>query len=81
MRRFDEGCFWFFQEENMELFLKVLDGCSISDSYWVFISGLTDVAVTITVTDTVAGETKVYSNALGQAFLPVLDTGAFSTCP
>lgn len=41
---------------------------------------VSNVEVTITVTDTVTDEQKAYVNPLGHAFLPVLDTSAFATC-
>ncbi len=74
----DSGRFWFFDEENTELVVKVLDGCALNDRFWVFASGLTDVEVLITVTDTTDGRTRRYFNPLGKAFLPIQDTGAFS---
>ena len=36
---------WFFQAENVEAVVKVLNGCGINDRYWVFAGGLTDVKV------------------------------------
>lgn len=76
------GEFWFFGAENTELLVKVIDACdSPFDSFWVFAAGLTNVGVTLSVTDTVTGDEKVYSNPLGADFLPVLDTSAFATCP
>ncbi|HVS66178.1 MAG TPA: PQQ-dependent sugar dehydrogenase, partial [Thermoanaerobaculia bacterium] len=77
----DTGSFWFFDAANVEVVIKVLDACAISDRYWVFAAGLTNVATRIEVVDTVAGELRIYENALGEAFAPVLDTGAFATCP
>jgi glucose/arabinose dehydrogenase/PKD repeat protein len=77
----DSGYFWFFAAENIELLVKVLDGCGLNGKYWFFAAGLTDVATEISVTDTATGATRTYRNALGTAFLPVQDTGAFSTCP
>jgi hypothetical protein len=77
----DTGYFWFFDPENVELTVKVLDGCLISNHYWTFLSGLTNVKVDVTVTDTASGKVKVYSNPLNQVFAPQLDTGAFATCP
>ncbi|MFA6959113.1 MAG: hypothetical protein WC538_24835 [Thermoanaerobaculia bacterium] len=76
----DTGYFWFFNEENVELIVKVLDGCTLNSRYWVFAGGLTNVGVTIIVTDTATGNSKEYSNPLGKAFPPYQDTNAISGC-
>ncbi|MEM7354654.1 MAG: carboxypeptidase regulatory-like domain-containing protein, partial [Acidobacteriota bacterium] len=77
----DTGYFYFFDPLNVELVVKVLDGCfDPFDAFWVFAGGLTDVEVDLTVTDTVTGEVRTYSNALGTAFAPIQDLGAFATC-
>ncbi|MEM8931243.1 MAG: PA domain-containing protein [Acidobacteriota bacterium] len=77
----DTGYFWFFDENNVELVVKVLDGCAINENYWVFAAGLTDVEVTITVLDTTNGQAQTYENALGTPFAPIQDIEAFATCP
>ncbi|HEX7184142.1 MAG TPA: CSLREA domain-containing protein, partial [Thermoanaerobaculia bacterium] len=77
----ESGYFYFFDRENVELTFKVLNGCASNNRYWVFLSGLTNVQVTVTVTDTRSGQTRTYTNPLGTAFQPVLDTRAFATCP
>jgi hypothetical protein len=78
----DAGYFWFFNSANIEIITKVLNGCfEPFNSYWVFAAGLTNVEVTLTVTDTRDGATKTYRNPLGTAFLPIQDTAAFATCP
>lgn len=77
----DSGRFWFFDDDNTELTVKVLDACSAFDRYWVFASGLTDVEVLLTVTDSQTGKTRRYFNPRGTAFAPVQDTSAFATCP
>lgn len=78
----DSGYFWFFNENNVDLVIKVLDGCGVNNRYWVFAGGLTDVEVQITVTDTVSGfQSKMYTNDLKQPFQPIQDTSAFATCP
>ncbi len=77
----ETGYFWFFDEDNVELVVKVLDACADpSNRFWVFAAGLTDVEVTMTVTDTVTGQEKEYHNPLHQEFAPILDTHAFATC-
>jgi len=71
------GQFWFFSPDNVELSVKVLDGCSLNDHFWVFASGLTDVEVVLRVTDSQTGVTRTYFNPKGQAYTPVQDTSAF----
>lgn len=77
----DTGYFWFFSENNVEVVIKILNGCAIGEgAYWVFVGGLTDVGVELEVEDVQAGETKTYVNEAGALFVPVTDTAAFSTC-
>lgn len=57
----DTGAFWFFNEDNAELMIKVLDGRAINGHWWVFYAGLSDVEYTITVTHPF-GEPVTYSN-------------------
>ena len=77
----DTGMFWFFSANNIEMILKVVNGCALNSRYWVFAGGLTNVAVTMTVTDTANGTFKTYTNPQGVAFQPIQDTDAFATCP
>ncbi|HYU35572.1 MAG TPA: vanadium-dependent haloperoxidase [Thermoanaerobaculia bacterium] len=77
----DSGRFWFFAPDNTEVVVKVLDACAGFDRYWVFASGLTNVQVTLTVTDTRSGQVRRYFNPLDRPFVPVQDVGAFATCP
>ncbi|NJL29063.1 MAG: hypothetical protein HC897_14840 [Thermoanaerobaculia bacterium] len=74
----DTGYFWFFDPENVELMIKVLDGRPINGNFWVFYGALSNVEYDITVTDTVTGETAVYHNPLTK-FASVGDTEAFQT--
>lgn len=78
----DSGYFWFFGADNVEIVTKVLNACtSPAPMYWVFASGLTNVGVDLTVTDTKTGQTKTYHNPINQPFPAIQDTGAFATCP
>jgi hypothetical protein len=79
----DTGYFWFFSSGNIEVVIKVLNACSFTGGprYWVFAAGLTNVYVTITVTDTRTGAVNIYQNPLNTAFQPIQDTNAFATCP
>jgi hypothetical protein len=77
----ESGLFWFFGPDNVELFVKVLDGCVPFGTYWVYSAGLTNVFVRMTVEDTASGEVRIYENAQGATFQPILDGSAFATCP
>lgn len=77
----DSGLLWFFASSNIEVALKVLDGCALGGHYWVFAGGLTNVEVTILVTDTRTGATRTYHNPPNTAFEPIQDTSAFSCSP
>ncbi|HEX7184173.1 MAG TPA: hypothetical protein VF756_20260 [Thermoanaerobaculia bacterium] len=76
----DTGYFWFFNQENVEVVVKVLNACS-RGRYWVFASGLTNVEVELRVEDTLTGEVRTYTNPQRTAFQPIQDTSAFATCP
>ena len=82
----DTGSFWFFDPDNLELVVKVIDACEPFDRFWVFAAGLTNVDVRLTVVDTKASGTgadaiQEYINPLGTPFAPIQDTEAFATCP
>jgi hypothetical protein len=59
----DTGSFWFFQPENVELVIKVLDGRAVNGHFWVYFGALSDVEYTVTVTDTQTHKVKTYRNA------------------
>ena len=77
----DSGLFWFFDSNNWEAVVKVLNACPVNDRFWVFAGGLTNVETVITVTDTQAGRVRTYGNPLDTPFQPIQDTNAFATCP
>jgi virginiamycin B lyase len=77
----DSGYFWFFDVNNVEIIVKALNGCGVNSRYWVFAAGLTDVEVTLRVTDTQTGAARTYLNPRGSPYQPVQDTSAFATCP
>jgi len=77
----DSGYLWFFQSENVEVIVKIVDACSPPfQRFWFFAAGLTNVAVQIDVTDTETGITRTYTNPLNQPFPAIQDTEAFDTC-
>jgi virginiamycin B lyase len=77
----DSGYFWFFDAANIEVVVKVLNGCGLNSRYWTFAAGLTDVNVILTVTDTQTGAIRTYTNPQGAPFQPIQDTDAFAACP
>lgn len=77
----DSGLLWFFDGDNWEVLIKVLNGCAVNNHYWIFYGALTDVQYTLTVVDTQTGQTRVYFNPLGTPSPLVTDTSAFATCP
>jgi hypothetical protein len=75
------GIFWFFQITNWELMVKSLNGCGITQHWWLFVAGLTNVHFRLEATDVTKGETKIYFNYPGPPAPAITDTRAFATCP
>lgn len=75
------GSYWFFGADNLELDVKVIDGCSLNNRFWFFAAGLTDVEVVLNVIDTQTGQSRYYVNPAGRTFATITDTNAFATCP
>lgn len=75
------GMFWFFSPDNPEMLVKILNGCSSTDHFWVYISAGTNVAYNVTVEDTFrANISKSYSNPDRTPAVPIQDTLALSSC-
>ncbi len=74
----DTGYFTFFDAANVELLVKVLDGCGLGGKYWVFAGGLTNVRTIVTVTDMTTGEIVVIDNPANTPFKPYQNTAAFA---
>lgn len=72
---------YFFQPDNWEMLVKVIDGCGFNDHFWVFAAATTNVNYTLTVTDVTTGVSQQYINGLGEDSPAVTDTAAFATCP
>ncbi len=65
--------FEFFEVGNVEIVVKMKDTCTLPDghplrNFWVFIAGLTNVRVEITIVDTVTGTVRKFINELNQPF-------------
>ncbi|HVR99618.1 MAG TPA: fibronectin type III domain-containing protein, partial [Thermoanaerobaculia bacterium] len=76
----DSGLFWFFNADNWEMLIKVLNGCGSNGFYWVYFAATTDVQYTLTVTDTQTGMVKSYFNPAGHPSNAVTDSSAFASC-
>ncbi len=77
----DSGTFWFFNANNVELLVKVLDACGGFDRFWVFAAGLTNLGVELTVEDLESGVLRTWRSPPGEPYAPLQDTAAFATCP
>ena len=76
----DSGLFYFFDPNNWELLVKVLDGCSVNQRQWLFAAGTTDVEYVLRVEDRWTGQIRHYANKAGQAASAITDTDAFAGC-
>ena len=63
----DSGMFWFFSSGNLEMLVKVLNGCGYNDRFWVFFAATTDQEFAVTVTEFLLVFTKIE----GPTLLPV----------
>lgn len=77
----DSGLFWFFEPDNLELLVKVVDACApngpAGGGYWVFAGPATTLQYVLTVTDTRTGRVRVYFHPRGAPPVAVTDTDAF----
>lgn len=62
---------------NPEVFIKIIDGRALNNSYWVFYNGLTDLEYTLTVRENATGRTKTYIKHAGNTECGAQDTSAF----
>ncbi len=76
----DSAVVQFFDPNNWEQLVKVLDGREINGHFWVFLASATNVGLTTTVSDTSCGGFKTYTSPLGQAAPAVTDVTAFVDC-
>ncbi|MEO1368183.1 MAG: beta-propeller fold lactonase family protein, partial [Acidobacteriota bacterium] len=77
----ESGMFWFFDPQNWEMLVKVLDGCAFNDRFWVFTAATTNVGFTLTVTDTSTGEQMTYQNPVRTSAGAIVDTETLDGCP
>jgi photosystem II stability/assembly factor-like uncharacterized protein len=60
----DTGSFWFFDPDNLELFVKEIDGVSFNNAFWTFYGALSNVEFTVLATDTATGAQHGYFNPI-----------------
>ncbi len=76
LRTADTGSFYFFDPDNVELMVKVLDGRQQNGRFWVFYGSLTNVGFELFVTDSETGLERVFVNGSG-VFASAGNTTAF----
>lgn len=76
----ESSFWWFFVPTNFEMGVKIIDACTFTGNYWVYISGLTNVAYTVRLRDTQTGNTRTYSNPEGSYPQTIGDTGVGLPC-
>jgi hypothetical protein len=59
------GFFWFFNADNIELLVKMLDGTSVNGHFWFFHGAVSDLFYAIEVEDTVTGASRTYTKLAG----------------
>lgn len=76
------GYYWFFDVNNPEVLVKLIDGCAVNGHFWFFAAGLTNLEVKIGINDgqNGPGSTRTYTNPANTAFAPIQDTAALP-CP
>ena len=73
----DSGLLRFFNRDNWEVLIKVLDGCAVNGHVWVFGASTTNLGYRIAVTDTVTGLEREYRNEPGLPAPAITDGTAF----
>jgi hypothetical protein len=73
------GLFWFFSPGNPELLVKLIDACTLGQTFWFFAAATTNAGFTVTLRDTRTGLARTYVNPDLTPAQPVQDTAAF-TC-
>jgi hypothetical protein len=76
----NSGLFWFFAQSNIELLVKVLNGCSVNDHYWVLTAGTTNLPYQIRVRDTFTDQVYVIENAGGEPAPARAELEALAIC-
>ncbi len=75
------GLLYFFDRDNVEVLVKVLDGCAVNGHRWVFVAPVTDLAFNLEIVERATGRRFVHRNPKGLTAEPRSDTAAFPCQP
>ena len=75
------GLLWFFERDNVEVLVKVLDGCAINDHGWVFVAPVTTLAFNLEIVERGTGRRFTHRNPRSRTAAAVSDTAAFPCDP
>ena len=71
------GLLYFFERDNAEVLVKVLDGCGVNGHRWVFVAPVTDLAFNLVVESPDGQQRWTHTNRLGQTADAASDVAAF----
>ena len=63
----ESGLLYFFDRDNSEVLIKVLDACAVNNHRWVFVAPVTTLAFNLRVDETATGEYWEHKNPRGGA--------------
>ena len=69
---------YFFNRDNAEMLIKVLDGCRINGHRWVFVAPVTTLAYNLSISPPDGGEPWTHSNSLNQTAAAASNIKAFA---
>ena len=72
----ESGLLWFFNRDNAEVLIKVLDGCHLNGHRWVYVAPVTDLAFNLYV-QSAGGTNWSHHNRLGETAASRSDNYAF----
>ncbi len=72
----ESGLLWFFNRDNAEVLVKVLDGCHLNGHRWVYVAPVTDLAFNLYV-QSAGGSNWTHHNRLGETAASRSDNFAF----
>jgi peptidyl-Lys metalloendopeptidase len=77
----DSGFFYFFNSQILELLVKIVNGCTLNNSYWFFYGSTSNVGLVYTVEDLQTCESKTVTVPVGE-FASNGETAFFNhSCP